>query len=190
MISNFIEDLNEWLNDQMKQLDQVYEQKLFELKQLHSEVKVKIKNFKQIQQIKINDIRRLFNSKLNKQINFEQLNRMKITVEQLRKDIHQFQTNQCSIALVNNDQINYSYKPNIDIQLKEKISEENQTIVNEDVHLECNKSNQSKLSANAKPFEFIPKEKNWNSISSIRQTDFDGRLFDGCPLIGSINKVI
>jgi hypothetical protein len=119
-----IEDLNDWLNDQMKELDKVYEQKLFELKQMHTEVKNKIKNFKQNQQTKIIDIRRLFNSKLNKQINLEQLNRMKTTVEQLHKDVHQFQTNQCSISVVNNDKMNYFYKPNIEIQFKNEISDE------------------------------------------------------------------
>jgi ribosome recycling factor len=108
----------------MKELDKVYEQKLFELKQMHTEVKNKIKNFKQNQQTKIIDIRRLFNSKLNKQINFEQLNRMKTTVEQLHKDVHQFQTNQCSISVVNNDKMNYFYKPNIEIQFKNEISDE------------------------------------------------------------------
>jgi len=108
----------------MKQLDKVYEQKLFELKQMHIEVKGKVKNFKQSQQMKIIDIRRLFNSKLNKQISLEQLNRMKTTVEQLRNDIHQFQTKKCSISVVNNDQLNYSYKPNIEIQLKNEISNE------------------------------------------------------------------
>jgi len=113
----------------MKELDKIYEEKLFQLKQLHIEVKEKVKNFKQIQQIKINDIRRLFNSKLNKQISIEQLNQMKINVEQLHKDTHQFKTNQCSITLINNDQINYSYKPNIDIQFKKKILDENQGLI-------------------------------------------------------------
>jgi hypothetical protein len=109
----------------MKQLDKIYEQKLFELKQTHIEVKEQVKNFKEIQRIKIMEIRRLFNSKLNKQISFEQLNRMKTTVEQLHKDIQQFQTNTCSIKVVNNDQMNYSYKPNIEIQFKKDISNEN-----------------------------------------------------------------
>jgi len=116
----FIEDLNDWLNDQMKQLDKVYEQKLFELNQAHFEVKEEVKNFQQNQQKQILDIRRLFNAKLNKQISLEQLNRMKTTVEQLREDLQRFQINQCSITLINNDQINYSYQPNIDIQIKKK----------------------------------------------------------------------
>jgi hypothetical protein len=114
----------------MKELDKIYEQKLFELKLAHSEVEEKLKDFKQIQQMKLNGIqRRLFNSQLSKQISLEQLNRMKSTVEELREDIHQFKTNQCSIAVVNNDQMNYSYKPNIDIQFKKKIDDENETMV-------------------------------------------------------------
>jgi hypothetical protein len=104
----------------MKQLDKVYEQKLFELKQAHFEVKEEVKTFQQNQQKQILDIRRLFNAKLNKQISLEQLNRMKTTVEQLRKDLQRFQINQCSITLINNDQINYSYQPNIDIQIKKQ----------------------------------------------------------------------
>jgi hypothetical protein len=148
----------------MKQLDQIYEEKLYELTQIHSQVDEKLNKFKQIQQMKITGIqRRLFNSQLNKQISIEQLNRMKTAVEQLREDIQQFKTNQCSITVVNNDQMNYSYKPNIDIQLKKNNSDED---------LECNKSQQSQLRADAKPFEYIPKDKNWNSVSSIRQKDF------------------
>lgn len=152
----------------MKELDKVYEQKLFELKQAHLEVKNQVKNFQENQQNKITEIRRLFNSKLNKQISLEQLNRMKTTVEQLRADIQRFQTNQCSITLINNDQINYSYKPNIDIQIKKKDLK------------------QSQLNVDAKPFEYNPKEENWNTISSIRQKEFNGRLFDGYALFGSI----
>lgn len=104
----------------MKQLDKIYEQKLDELHRLHNEVKDNLKNFKEIQQKKLVNIRRLFNSKLNKQINFEQLNQMKIAVEQLRKDIHQFQRNQCEIKLDDNEQMNYSYQPNIEIHLDDQ----------------------------------------------------------------------
>ncbi|CAF4764762.1 unnamed protein product, partial [Rotaria socialis] len=57
------EDLNDWLNDQMKKLDKVYEEKLFLLKQAQSEVEEKLKAFKQTQRLKIADVqRRLFNS--------------------------------------------------------------------------------------------------------------------------------
>jgi hypothetical protein len=126
-----IEDLNDWLNDQMKQLDKIYEDKLFQLKQFRSQVDEKLNKFKQTQQMKMTGIQRqLFTSQLNKQISSEQLNRMKIAVEQLREDIHQFNSNQCSITLVNNDQMNYSYKPNIDIQFTKKISLEDQGLIN------------------------------------------------------------
>ncbi len=147
----------------MKELDKVYEEKLFELKQTHLNVKDQVKNFQENQQKQINEIRRLFNGKLNKQITLEQLNRMKITVEQLRAGIQRFQTNQCMISLINNDQNNYSYKPNINIQIK-----------------------QSQLNVDAKPFEYNPKEDNWNNISSIRQKEFHDRLFDEYTLFGSI----
>ncbi|CAF3667157.1 unnamed protein product [Rotaria sordida] len=186
------EDLNDWINDQMKQLDKIYEAKLFELKQAHSEVEEKLSKFKQIQRFKITGIqRRLFNSQLSKQIGFEQLNQMKTAVEKLREDIHQFKTNQCSIKLVNNDQMNYSYKPNIDIQLEKKISDENKTIIkiNNDLNQTYNSSKKSQLRADAKPFEYVPKEQNCNSLSSIRQKDLPSRLFDKYALVGSINKM-
>ncbi|CAF0919830.1 unnamed protein product [Rotaria sp. Silwood1] len=186
------EDLNDWINDRMKQLDKIYEEKLFELKQAHLEVDEKLNKFKQNQRSKITSIqRRLFNSQLNKQIGIEQLDQMKTAVEQLREDVHQFKTNQCSIKLVNNDEMNYSYKPNIDIQLQKKILHDNETIIkiNNDINQTYNSSKNSQLRADAKPFEYIPKEQNCDSISSIRQKDFSGRLFDGYALVGSINKV-
>ncbi|CAF5054916.1 unnamed protein product, partial [Rotaria socialis] len=52
------EDLNDWLNDQMKKLDKVYEEKLFLLKQAQSEVEEKLKAFKQTQRLKIADVQR------------------------------------------------------------------------------------------------------------------------------------
>ncbi|CAF3016466.1 unnamed protein product [Rotaria sp. Silwood2] len=186
------EDLNDWINDQMKQLDKIYEEKLFELKQAHSKVDEKLKKFKQIQQSKLTSIkRRLFNSQLSKQIGVEQLNQMKTAVEQLREDVHHFKTNQCSIKLVNNDQMNYSYKPNIDIQLKKNITNDNETITktDNDINQIYNSSKKSQLRADAKPFEYIPKEQNYDSLSSIRQKDFPGRLFDEYALVESINNM-
>lgn len=183
----------------MKELDKIYEQKLHHLQQIHNEVKEKVEKFKEIQSIKITDIRRLFNSKLNKQISSEQLDRMKLTVEQLREDIQQFQTDYCSIKLVNNNQMNYSYKPNIEIRFEKDIFQENQGLIIEKnlllnlfryLYLECNKSKQSQLRADAKPFEYIPKEQTCDSISPIRQKNFSGRLFDECSFMGSLNKVI
>ncbi|CAF1937755.1 unnamed protein product [Rotaria magnacalcarata] len=175
------EDLNDWLNDQMKKLDKVYEEKLCLLKQAQSEVEEKLKAFKQTQRLKIVDAqRRLFNSQLSKQINLEQLNQMKTTIEQLREDIHQFRTNDCSITLINNDQMNYSYKPNIDIQLKSKILNDNGIIpeVDNDLNQTCNKLRKYQLRAEAKPFEYIPKMPHYDSNSSIRQKDFHSQLFE------------
>ncbi|CAF3930012.1 unnamed protein product [Rotaria magnacalcarata] len=175
------EDLNDWLNDQMKKLDKVYEEKLCLLKQAQSEVEEKLKTFKQTQRLKIVDAqRRLFNSQLSKQINLEQLNQMKTTIEQLREDIHQFRTNDCSITLINNDQMNYSYKPNIDIQLKSKILNDNGIIpeVDNDLNQTCNKLRKYQLRAEAKPFEYIPKMPHYDSNSSIRQKDFHSQLFE------------
>ncbi|CAF3110605.1 unnamed protein product [Rotaria socialis] len=175
------EDLNDWLNDQMKKLDKVYEEKLFLLKQAQSEVEEKLKAFKQTQRLKIADVqRRLFNSQLNKQINLEQLNQMKTTIEQLREDIHQFRTNDCSITLINNDQMNYSYKPNIDIQLKNKILNGNEIITEVDNGLNqtCDKLRKYQLRAEAKPFEYIRKMPHYDSNSSIRQKDFHTQLFE------------
>ncbi|CAF3295637.1 unnamed protein product [Rotaria socialis] len=198
------EDLNDWLNDQMKKLDKVYEEKLFLLKQAQSEVEEKLKAFKQTQRLKIADQaqseveeklkafkqtqrlkiadvqRRLFNSQLNKQINLEQLNQMKTTIEQLREDIHQFRTNDCSITLINNDQMNYSYKPNIDIQLKNKILNGNEIITEVDNGLNqtCDKLRKYQLRAEAKPFEYIRKMPHYDSNSSIRQKDFHTQLFE------------
>ncbi|CAF0720221.1 unnamed protein product [Adineta steineri] len=182
------EDLYDWVNDQMKQLDKIYEQKLFELKQTHCDTNKQLKIFKQIQQTKLNDIQhRLFNSQLSKQISLEQLNRMNLAIEQLREDIHQFKTNQCSITLVNNDQMNYSYIPNIDIQFKKKIADENKTII--EVEPKCDKIKTSQLSVHAKPFEYIPKDQNYSSYSSNRQNNLTNRLFDEYNLMKSINQM-
>lgn len=116
--------MNEWLNDQLKQLDKVYEEKLLELKQGKSEIEQRLKNFKQDQRLKIiNAKNRLFTPEINKQINSDRLKQMKKIIHELHEDIQQFQANECSITLVNNDQMNYSYKPNVEIRLKKKISD-------------------------------------------------------------------
>lgn len=112
----------------MKQLDKIFEEKLFELNQARSEVSEKLKNFKQMQRLKIMDVqRRLFNEQLSKQISPEQLNQMKTAIEQLREDIQHFKMNKCSITIVNNDKSNYSYKPNIDVQIR-NILDKNENI--------------------------------------------------------------
>ena len=106
-----LEDLNDWLNEQMKELEQIYEEKLADLKRAHMEMKDNIRHFQDIQRKKIVDIRRLFNSKLNKQISLEQLQRMKTTVGQFRDDIEQFQS---SITSTNDQEKNPFSKATLD----------------------------------------------------------------------------
>lgn len=84
----------------MKQLDQIYENQLADLKRAQIEMKKKVKQFQDDQRQKILSIRRLFNSKLNKQISLNQLNQMKSTIEQFRDDIQQFQLTHPSISFI------------------------------------------------------------------------------------------
>lgn len=118
----------------MKQLDQIYENQLADLKRAQIEMKKKVKNFQESQRKKILDIRRLFNSKLNKQISLEQLNRMKSTIQQFREELEQFQLTQPSITFIPHAENQSPSKAHIGTQIEE--------------------SKPFQLNADAKPFEY------------------------------------
>ena len=126
----------------MKQLDQIYEKQLADLKRAQIEMKKEVKNFQESQRKKILDIRRLFNSKLNKQISLEQLNRMKSTIQQFRVDIDQFQHIQSSVTFIPRAENHSPSKVHIGTQIEE--------------------SKLFQLNADAKPFEY-----NLNMVSTI-----------------------
>lgn len=88
------------MDEQTKQLNEIYQQRLFELQQAHLKINEKLAHFKQNQRNRLEDInQRLFNSTLNKQISIEQLHQLKTIIEQLQEEFRQFQTDQFKIDM-------------------------------------------------------------------------------------------
>ena len=64
-------------------------------------------------------------------------------------------------------------------QLQEELHQFQIDHFNNDMYLDRDNTQNSRLNADAKPFEYVPKKEQSNSFSSVRSDDFPNRLFDG-----------
>ncbi|CAF1238881.1 unnamed protein product [Didymodactylos carnosus] len=161
--------LNMWLCAKIKEVELIYNEKMDKIRLYRQQSKERLENFKLKQKTKIDSLQHtLFNVQTHKQTNSIQIDAVKIAVDKLHAEVENFQD---SITLTNKN----DYIPAIEIEKSwndndsgggdEQIEKlDKMTIITDDDLLatsnnkvvndhEQNEHFQSKLSANAPPFQ-------------------------------------
>ncbi|CAF1085234.1 unnamed protein product [Adineta ricciae] len=74
-------------------------------------------------------------------------------------------------------------------QLQEELHQFRTEHFKNDMYLNCDNTQNSRLNADVKPFEYVPKKEQSNSFSSVRSDDFLNHLFDECAFVTPVHQM-